>query len=323
MPDFDLVFYPEDTNSVNAQNPIRKIQRKFQKKFEKVIEHSVVEKETFGENDIYYVTFNAKDVLQIGQVVHDEIIAKGLDFGLMDYSDAMRSVRSFLQYINRVTYTLGETAVLEFWTENDVLLSVGYHMTVRNKIYSYDSEGERVPDTNVLDISAKLFLADEQNPLEIFVDIQNKKYDDLSLSIKGTVNTEVTDSEENTSLTLEILQGDELMYSGIPFTSTLDTKTGALNASISLGDEEEEDFLIILDSHFSEVTEGKGFVWNMDTLSMTIDSQTIGINGNISLTTELEEYSEPEDVTMACDASAGDIFTVMSEIYVNAQEWRF
>ena len=137
---------------------------------------------------------------------------------------------------------------------------------------------------------------------------------------KGTVNTEVADEIKNTSFTMEVIQGDALMYSGIPFVSTLNTKTGELDANISLAEEEEEYFSIILDSRFSDVTEGKGVVWNMDTLSMTIDSQTIGIHGSMSLTTDVPEYSEPEDVIMACNASAGDIFTVISEVFVNVQE---
>lgn len=324
IPDIDLMFYPENLDLSAFEQPTDALKGKYASKIKELEESLLVEKEENAENTIYHVTCEMKEVLDIYQMFFTEFIALSLDMGAMTYEDAMETTEAILYFIEDAQEILGENILLDFQTKDNLLEKMSYRVSMTQEDYEKDEEGNWVPVPYTIDADVELAFADPTSPWNTFdvnVEITSTAMADEVISVWLTKQTENKENISETVISLMVKENEEVLYWGIPFTSSFDAAAGALDMNISLMEETEEIMNVTLDSHFEDVVTGESFIWTLDELSMSVEGETIGLNGNVRFSTDISGNYVPENTVMACEASQGEIFTVMSEIMMNGQEW--
>lgn len=324
VPDMDLMFYPENLDISDVQQPAEALQEKFTAKIKELEESLLIDKEETSDAVIYHVTCEMKEVLAIYQMFFSEFIALSLDMGAMTYADAMEATEEILYFMEEAQAVLGENILLDFQTRDNLLEKLSYTVQVIQETYEKDEEDNWIPVPYAVDVNYEIVFTDPANPWNTFdvnMEMTSTAVDEETISVWLTKQTETKDTSSETVLSLMVKENEEVLYWGIPFTSSFDISTGELDMNISLMEETEEIMDITLDSRFEDVVTGESFNWVLDELTMSVEGETIGLTGNVAFSAGISGNYVPENTVMACEASQGEIFTVLSEIMMNGQEW--
>lgn len=324
IPDFDLMFYPENIDLSAIQRPAEEIGEKFLEKYKEMEENLLVESEVFEDGAAYYVACETEQILEFYQVLFNELIALSLDTGAMDYEAAMETNEEILTFMEDAKKALGENITMYFMVdENGLISSIAYSLSIMDETYSYGEDGEATePEIPETVLSCAIDFADPADPwntFDVIVDVWKMDDPVNTDSIWLTKQTETTDTLSETTLSLMVKENEEVLYWGIPYSYSFNAENGDLDMTISMT--EDENVAITLDSSFTDVVPGESFVWNMDGLTMEVEGEAIGLTGNVKVSAGVKNSYEPENVVMLCEATQGELFTVMNQAMMNAQEW--
>ena len=324
IPDFDLIFYPENVDLSIVQEPLEEMKEKFQKEIEELEDSLAVEKESNEEEVIYHMTCKTEDILDIYQFFFNEFIAVSLDMGAMDYEEALEANEEIMDFMEEAEEVLGEGIVVNFVTQDNLLSSINYSVSVCQESYYYDEEDVLQSKTVESVIYYEIAFADPADPaktFDVYMDMHNSTDEESMISIWMTKQTEETDTTSETSLSLMVKEDGDVLYWGMPYVSTFNGETGELDMTVSMAEDGEELMSVTLESTYTDVVKGESFVWNLDGLSMEVEGENIGLTGTVAVSSGVKDSYEPENVVMVCEATQGQLFTVMSEVMMNAQEW--
>lgn len=132
--------------------------------------------------------------------------------------------------------------------------------------------------------------------------------------------TETEGTAETATLSLDVQENGESVYSGTPFTASFDAATGDLDAVFSVTDEDTS-MEMKLDSTFTEIEKGKSFVLTIDELSMTVDGEKVGMTSEIKVSADPGEITVPAESRVVLELTQGGLLDLVNEISANAQAW--
>lgn len=122
------------------------------------------------------------------------------------------------------------------------------------------------------------------------------------------------------TITLDLEENGENIYSGTVYEERFDAATGDLNAQV-LVEAEGTRVELNFDGTFSNIEKGKGFVLTVDELSMVVDGEKLGVSGEISLNADAGDVSAPADSRAILELKQEDLVGLVSEISTNAYIW--
>lgn len=141
-----------------------------------------------------------------------------------------------------------------------------------------------------------------------------------SITIAMDFVTETQGTTETDTVTMELKENEETIYSGTVYTATFDAATGDLDAQILIEDEDTS-VALKLDGTFTNVEKGKGFVLTVDELSMSVDGEKLGLEGEVSVKADPGEVPAPSDSRAVLELKQEELVGLVSEISANAYIW--
>ncbi|MDO4322251.1 MAG: hypothetical protein Q4C61_06960 [Lachnospiraceae bacterium] len=171
-------------------------------------------------------------------------------------------------------------------------------------------------------VSYEIIYTDPAQPAKGF-EIRVKAEDENSAEqavILMNYATETEGTTETSTLSLDLQENDESIYSGTLYTASFDSATGDLDAVFSIVNEDSAVGLK-LDGTFTEIEKGKSFVLNVDELSMTADGEKAGLNAEVRVSADPGEIAAPADSRVVLELTQGGLLDLVNEISANAQAW--
>lgn len=141
-----------------------------------------------------------------------------------------------------------------------------------------------------------------------------------SISMDMDFATKQDGTAQVTTITMNLEENGETLYSGPVYTERFDAATGDLDAQILVEDEDTR-IELNFDGTFSNVEKGKGFVLTVDELSMSVDGEKLGVSGEVSLKAEPGDVAAPADARVILELKQEDLVALVSEMSANAYIW--
>lgn len=323
--DRNLIFYPNQEQFPYSNVLFGGLKTNLQNKWNKILQNISVESDSSKGEEHYQLLVDTRDILNLGFPIINELIGFGIDISAIDCNDALNTIQRVSWYMERAQMTLGETILFEITKKNGKLSEFAFDMTAQKKNYSYDSDGERTLNYDMIDISGQLKFGDSDDPLKnasLLLKVENKRSESEAMQIYFSSQREISELVSNTSVTMIVKDGSKIVYMGVPFTAAFDANTGEFDAALTLIGDGMDVTNISLESSFTDVKREEGFVWRLEELSAMVEEEKFSLlEGSMWLTTKYEKNCKTESPLMIGEASKGTLFTVISEAIMNYESW--
>ena len=141
---------------------------------------------------------------------------------------------------------------------------------------------------------------------------------------QGTIRmdyaTEQQGTVETATFSMEVSEEGAVAFSGDVYTSSFDSATGDWNITLALPSD-DGNVELALDSTFSEIEKGKGFVLTVDEISMTVDGETIGATAEVAVSADPGEIATPTESKAILEMTQGQLLDLVNEVSANAEAW--
>lgn len=160
--------------------------------------------------------------------------------------------------------------------------------------------------------------AQPQKGMQCKIDMTDAEKTEMATVLVDYVNEREAATETDT-VTVDVQENGESVYSGTVFTSIFNAETGDFDVVISVEDTDSVEMK--LDSTFTSIEKGKSFVLTVDELSMTVDGETVGLNGELQVSSDPGTITAPADSKSIFELTQGGILDLVNEVTANAQAW--
>lgn len=157
------------------------------------------------------------------------------------------------------------------------------------------------------------------------VDMRMRDMDDEEI---GTFYMDWSRRDEGTSQTytysIDVTEDGETVYSDTPFTASFDAETGDLDAALvmdTVNDDGYSHVAVKLDSTFSQIEKGKGFVWTIDGLGLEGDEAYGGVTAEIAVSADPGELLKPEPIKDILKMTEEELQELVQEIQIKFLGW--
>lgn len=120
---------------------------------------------------------------------------------------------------------------------------------------------------------------------------------------------------------VDVTADGETVYSETPLTASFDAETGDLDALLDLESDDGSRVAVKLDSTFSQIEKGKGFVWTIDGLTLEADGEELGVTSEISVSADPGELPVPENAKDILKMTAEELQGLAQEVQLKALIW--
>lgn len=161
--------------------------------------------------------------------------------------------------------------------------------------------------------------AQPQNGFSISIDMTEEATGE-TIAMLMDFGTETEGTKETSWFGIEVMEDGTVLYAGTPYTATFDAATGDLDVLFSV-EADDEAVALILDSTFTEIEKGRGFVLTIDELSMSVDGEKLGLSSEIGVSADPGSIDAPTDSRMVLELTQGGLLDLVNEISANAETW--
>lgn len=335
LPDVDLYFYPGCQDGSEGSKPAGKFERKLEEKAEELKNLTQVEKEELsGEEAVYHVSYATEDILDLYGYLIQEYLVALTDYGTVERRDAMEFLNEVTKALSSVRELLDDEFTVDFYTEENCLKKIytGIYMDTtgyQEDPYRYEGKNDEFDLSLEVEedfdgyVEYQIVFDDPKHPMDTFdlmVEVCDMTGREQKTNLWMTKQTKTIGSTSEFTLTLMVKENNQIVYWDVPLMASFDTQTGDLDASLSLGT--EDDLVSLqLDSSFKQIKPGLGFVWELDGLTLTAEGERVGLTGQLAVTAQAGDSARPEDTTMIFEAAQGELYLLLNEIMINSETW--
>lgn len=323
IPEIELEFYPdtkltgEDAEFGNLEESIAEYGNNIE-----------VEKTEDGDETVYKFVCKSEDLIGIYKEAVDQYMSIFVESGIFGIGDLNDMESDLNQMYDEMADMLGEEVEVLFYVKDNLVERITYGLSVDTSDYvknGEETESEE-PDT-ILEadesfegtIDYEIVFVDPQDALKgmdinmAVTDADGTQYAWMGLEYR----TETEGTAEKTTVSLELTDEGENVYTGTPFVMAFDAATGDFDIQIEI----EEAFSMMLDSTFTEIEKGKSFRWIMDEFSFGDGTDEFAVNGEITVSADPGDIQEPQEERELLAMTQDDIMSFMMEIQMKAAVW--
>lgn len=338
VPDLDMTFYPEFKEDVQDE-PFGGFTKQMEEKAQLIEENMQVDKTEADGLDVYAVHMQTEDVLEIYGSVLEMYADLFVKFGLTE--DELKAYFDQVDVmLGQMKQMLGEEIVVNFYVQDEMLKKLDYELVLDTSVIE-QMETEYAPAEQPLTeedgvrlnanletadftgvVNYELVFADPADPWQEF-DIamtMSELEGEEAVNIEMKKQTTETDTTSETTLSMNMAAGGEVMDFGNLFTCTYDASTGDFDAVIEVKDPETEQIVrMVLDSTFTEVETGKCFRWIIDRLAMEAEEEAVGVTADLYVSADPGKIGTPQEQRVLFEMSQAGIMGLMTEISANVE----
>ena len=340
--DIDMKFFPEGTDAAadttDLLGNIKAIMESAMTSAENATSVETREDAQYPGVTFYDATYDTESIMTIYKDLLSELSSLMSASGVSDVEDFNQTMEEALDQSEAV---LGEQFTITYWVENDQLTK----MTMTLKMD--ESKLEETEDADDLfddmeESETEVTTATEE-PSIIIMDMDYTFTDPSDLSAGFDMNMDIyeegdeedvmhlvygfandtTDTNMDMKVNLKISDNEETYMDADIFTMTFDAQTGALDAKVSIPDEESgSEVGMTLSSTFENVQAGKGFTWTLNNLTVSADGEELPIlSGYVTINADYEKIETPAEVSMLADMDTSAVMELVMELQTNAESW--
>ena len=340
--DIDMKFFPEGTDAAadttDLLGNIKAIMESAMTSAENATSVETREDAQYPGVTFYDATYDTESIMTIYKDLLSELSSLMSASGVSDVEDFNQTMEEALEQSEAV---LGEQFTITYWVENDQLTK----MTMTLKMD--ESKLEETEDADDLfddmeESETEVTTATEE-PSIIIMDMDYTFTDPSDLSAGFDMNMDIyeegdeedvmhlvygfandtTDTNMDMKVNLKISDNEETYMDADIFTMTFDAQTGALDAKVSIPDEESgSEVGMTLSSTFENVQAGKGFTWTLNNLTVSADGEELPIlSGYVTINADYEKIETPAEVSMLADMDTSAVMELVMELQTNAESW--
>lgn len=340
--DIDMKFFPEGTDAAadttDLLGNIKAIMESAMTSAENATSVETREDAQYPGVTFYDATYDTESIMTIYKDLLSELSSLMSASGVSDVEDFNQTMEEALEQSEAV---LGEQFTITYWVENDQLTK----MTMTLKMD--ESKLEETEDADDLfddmDESETEVTTATEEPSIVIMDMDYTFTDPSDLSAGFDMNMDIyeegdeedvmhlvyafandtTDTNMDMKVNLKISDNEETYMDADIFTMTFDAQTGALDAKVSIPDEESgSEVGMTLSSTFENVQAGKGFTWTLNNLTVSADGEELPIlSGYVTINADYEKIETPADVSMLADMDTSAVMELVMELQTNAESW--
>ena len=340
--DIDMKFFPEGTDAAadttDLLGNIKAIMESAMTSAENATSVETREDAQYPGVTFYDATYDTESIMTIYKDLLSELSSLMSASGVSDVEDFNQTMEEALEQSEAV---LGEQFTITYWVENDQLTK----MTMTLKMD--ESKLEETEDADDLfddmeESETEVTTATEE-PSIMIMDMDYTFTDPSDLSAGFDMNMDIyeegdeedvmhlvygfandtTDTNMDMKVNLKISDNEETYMDADIFTMTFDAQTGALDAKVSIPDEESgSEVGMTLSSTFENVQAGKGFTWTLNNLTVSVDGEELPIlSGDVTINADYEKIETPAEVSMLADMDTSAVMELVMELQTNAESW--
>ena len=340
--DIDMKFFPEGTDAAadttDLLGNIKAIMESAMTSAENATSVETREDAQYPGVTFYDATYDTESIMTIYKDLLSELSSLMSASGVSDVEDFNQTMEEALEQSEAV---LGEQFTITYWVENDQLTK----MTMTLKMD--ESKLEETEDADDLfddmeELETEVTTATEE-PSIMIMDMDYTFTDPSDLSAGFDMNMDIyeegdeedvmhlvyafandtTDTNMDMKVNLKISDNEETYMDADIFTMTFDAQTGALDAKVSIPDEESgSEVGMTLSSTFENVQAGKGFTWTLNNLTVSADGEELPIlSGYVTINADYEKIETPAEVSMLADMDTSAVMELVMELQTNAESW--
>ena len=340
--DIDMKFFPEGTDAAadttDLLGNIKAIMESAMTSAENATSVETREDAQYPGVTFYDATYDTESIMTIYKDLLTELSSLMSASGVSDVEDFNQTMEEALDQSEAV---LGEQFTITYWVENDQLTK----MTMTLKMD--ESKLEETEDADDLfddmeESETEVTTATEE-PSIIIMDMDYTFTDPSDLSAGFDMNMDIyeegdeedvmhlvygfandtTDTNMDMKVNLKISDNEETYMDADIFTMTFDAQTGALDAKVSIPDEESgSEVGMTLSSTFENVQAGKGFTWTLNNFTVSADGEELPIlSGYVTINADYEKIETPAEVSMLADMDTSAVMELVMELQTNAESW--
>ena len=340
--DIDMKFFPEGTDAAadttDLLGNIKAIMESAMTSAENATSVETREDAQYPGVTFYDATYDTESIMTIYKDLLSELSSLMSASGVSDVEDFNQTMEEALEQSEAV---LGEQFTITYWVENDKLTK----MTMTLKMD--ESKLEETEDADDLfddmeESETEVTTATEE-PSIIIMDMDYTFTDPSDLSAGFDMNMDIyeegdeedvmhlvygfandtTDTNMDMKVNLKISDNEETYMDADIFTMTFDAQTGALDAKVSIPDEESgSEVGMTLSSTFENVQAGKGFTWTLNNFTVSADGEELPIlSGYVTINADYEKIETPAEVSMLADMDTSAVMELVMELQTNAESW--
>ena len=340
--DIDMKFFPEGTDAAadttDLLGNIKAIMESAMTSAENATSVETREDAQYPGVTFYDATYDTESIMTIYKDLLSELSSLMSASGVSDVEDFNQTMEEALEQSEAV---LGEQFTITYWVENDQLTK----MTMTLKMD--ESKLEETEDADDLfddmeESETEVTTATEE-PSIMIMDMDYTFTDPSDLSAGFDMNMDIyeegdeedvmhlvygfandtTDTNMDMKVNLKISDNEETYMDADIFTMTFDAQTGALDAKVSIPDEESgSEVGMTLSSTFENVQAGKGFTWTLNNLTVSVDGEELPIlSGYVTINADYEKIETPAEVSMLADMDTSAVMELVMELQTNAESW--
>ena len=340
--DIDMKFFPEGTDAAadttDLLGNIKAIMESAMTSAENATSVETREDAQYPGVTFYDATYDTESIMTIYKDLLSELSSLMSASGVSDVEDFNQTMEEALEQSEAV---LGEQFTITYWVENDQLTK----MTMTLKMD--ESKLEETEDADDLfddmeESETEVTTATEE-PSIMIMDMDYTFTDPSDLSAGFDMNMDIyeegdeedvmhlvygfandtTDTNMDMKVNLKISDNEETYMDADIFTMTFDAQTGALDAKVSIPDEESgSEVGMTLSSTFENVQAGKGFTWTLNNFTVSADGEELPIlSGYVTINADYEKIETPAEVSMLADMDTSAVMELVMELQTNAESW--
>ena len=340
--DIDMKFFPEGTDSAadttDLLGNIKEIMESAMTSAENATSVETREDTQYPGVTFYDATYDTESIMTIYKDLLSELSSLMSASGVSDVEDFNQTMEEALEQSEAV---LGEQFTITYWVENDQLTKMTMTLKMDESKLEETEDADDLFDD--LEESETEVTTATEEPSIIIMDMDYTFTDPSDLSAGFDMNMDIyeegdeedvmhlvyefandtTDTNMDMKVNLKISDNEETYMDADIFTMTFDAQTGALDAKVSIPDEESgSEVGMTLSSTFENVQAGKGFTWTLNNLTVSADGEELPIlSGYVTINADYEKIETPAEVSMLADMDTSAVMELVMELQTNAESW--
>ena len=340
--DIDMKFFPEGTDAAadttDLLGNIKAIMESAMTSAENATSVETREDTQYPGVTFYDATYDTESIMTIYKDLLSELSSLMSASGVSDVEDFNQTMEEALEQSEAV---LGEQFTITYWVENDQLTKMTMTLKMDESKLEETEDADDLFDD--LEESETEVTTATEEPSIIIMDMDYTFTDPSDLSAGFDMNMDIyeegdeedvmhlvyafandtTDTNMDMKVNLKISDNEETYMDADIFTMTFDAQTGALDAKVSIPDEESgSEVGMTLSSTFENVQAGKGFTWTLNNFTVSADGEELPIlSGYVTINADYEKIETPAEVSMLADMDTSAVMELVMELQTNAESW--
>lgn len=316
IPDFDMKFYPEESDGMEVENPFAELKEQLEEKGEEIQEDLQVEKTEADERTVYTVRMDTEDIMDIYRLIMDGYISAFSYGGLLTYGDVSDMETDMDQVMDEMEAMLGEQISVNITVKDGLVEKIDSHVFIDTTPYiqEFESEDDELITELVQEIAKKAGdAADAGNPETEETDAETAAEEETAADDASAAEDVIDTDPASIEVEYDEFRGYcdyELVYAdpqhplqGFEVSMVMTDELSGKSAAMKVSKQTQTEDLASTTTIGLELKENEESIYSGTPISVVFDANT----GDLDAVLTLPDTDTGEEVELRLDSTFSEI----------------